>query len=140
MNAPHHAHHPSLDDQIQEIQARLSLRHRNVEVRTERVAYKLKKNITSPLALAGAFAGGFIIDRVLRLLPKRAPRALPSGAQAKPGFIARIMEVFVLGRSLLTAWPAAAFRRFISLGNAWPRTVPGAQARPEYQSTHTIYP
>lgn len=141
MNLPHPSGHQSLETQIQEAQAAIRLRHRVVGERMAHVAVRLKKRITSPLALIAAFGGGFLIDRILRLIPRRQRKPAPAtDARSKPGLIARIMEFVVLGRTLLTTWPAALLRRVISLGSAWSRIRPRPEARSEYLSDRTIYP
>ncbi|GBG15034.1 uncharacterized protein NMK_2635 [Novimethylophilus kurashikiensis] len=145
---PHH-HSSSLEDQIREREAHLLLRHEAVAARAHHLAgqfkhkvVQFKRKVTSPVVLLAAFGGGFILDRVIRMIPKRSRRVAPQAQgrmQQKPGFLTRLMEGVVLARSLLTAWPTSLIQRIISM---WPSPAQSNfRSKQHYQpASAPVYP
>jgi hypothetical protein len=114
---PHHSG-SSLEAQICEREAHLLLRHRAVAARANQVTEQFKRKVASPVVLLAAFGSGFVIERAIRLIPRRSRRAASQAqgaAQQKPGRLARLMEILILARSLLTAWPTSLTQRLISM-------------------------
>lgn len=121
MSEHRHHHSSSLEDQIREREAHVLLRQEAVAARAGHVVLQFKHKVASPVVLLAAFSGGFIVDRIMRLIPRRGRSSdsqARSSSQRKPGIFARLMEVAVVIRSLLTAWPTSLIQGLLSMSSS----------------------